>query len=413
MLNDMLTMPETECFIYFFSLSEKRGETMEITPQIKEDFLTFNESDTISSMIGELKKTQQRTGLVFRKDKLLGVVEKKKLLRSRLDAAKTKIGNYIHRTSTVNEHADVIETAYLMFQSDVDFLPVERNKKIFGVLSSLDLVKLAADLPEAKSFKVSDMKIIKPAKLDREDPLSMALERMYLDRIDQVPVFEKGKLYGIISFSDVFRKYMNWAPKREYSHKLTKEVGKTRGAEADRPSWANLPIQSFSTNENLVTVSNKTTLREVVSLMSKNSLSSLIVMEKGKVEGLLTVKNILRKIGSLKIPQNFNIKFVGLNSLQLEPYQKYNLKKIASNESFKLQRQIHNDFSLVLHLKEYEKEGTRQKYAVNLRVEFPGQIVAVSQDDWDPETAMRKTFDNAKNKLKKKFSGDISGKKYY
>ena len=386
---------------------------MEITAQIKENFLTFNESDTISSMIGELKKSQQKSGLVFRKDKFLGVIERKKLLKSRLDTSRTKIGNYIHRTSSVNEHADVIETAYLMFQSDVDFLPVERNKKIFGILSSLDLVKLAADLPETKSFKVSDFKIIKPQKLDKEDSLAMALERMYLDRIDEVPVFEQGKLYGIVSFRDVFRKYLNWSPKREFSQKLSKETGRTRGAEANRPSLPNLPVKDFSTNDNLITTNKKASLLEAASLMSKNNLSSLIVMEGDKVQGLLTIKNILRKIGSLKIPKNFNIKFVGLNNLQLEAYQKYNIKKIASNESFKLQRQIHNDFSLVIHLKAYDKDGTRQKYAVNLRVEFPGQIVAVSQDDWDLETALRKTFDNAKNKFKKSFRGNSSRKNHH
>lgn len=386
---------------------------MEITPQIEENFLIFNDTDTLSSMIGELKKSGQKSGLVFRKDKFLGVIEKKKLLKSRLDATKTKIGNYIHRTSITNEHADVIETAYLMFQSDVDFLPVERNKKIVGVLSSLNLLTLAAGLPETKSFRVGDIKILKPEKLDKDDPLAMALERMYLDRIDQVPIFEKGKLYGVVSFRDVFKKYLSWAPKREYSQKLSKEIGKTRGAKADRPSWSNLPIQSFSTNQNLITVKKKNSLKNAVSLMSKNNLSSLIVMDGDKMEGLLTAKNILRKIGSLKIPKNFNIKFVGLNKLQLEAYQKLNLKKIASNESFKLQRQIHNDFSLVLHVKEYDKEGSRQKYAVNLRIEFPGQIIAVSQDDWDPETALRKTFNNAKNKLKKSFRGDSSWKRYY
>lgn len=384
---------------------------MEITSQIKENFLTFSDSDTISTMIGELKSAEQKSSLVFRKDKFLGVIEKRKLLKSRLDSTKTKIGNYIHRTPVINEHADVIETAYMMFQSDVDFIPIERNKKIVGVLSSLDLLKLAADLPETKSFKVKDLKTAKPENLDKDKPLAMALEKMYTDRVDQVPVFENGRLYGVVSFSDIFNKYLSWAPKREYSRKLSKEVGKTKGAEADRPSLPNLPVKSFSTNQNLVTINKNTTLREAVSLLSKNNLSSLIVMEGDKVDGLLTTKNILRKIGSLKIPKNFNIKFVGLNNLQLEAYQKYNLKKISSNESFKLQREIHNEFSLVIHIKEYQKDGSRQKYAVNLRVEFPGKVVAVSQDDWDPETALRKTFDNAKNKLKKKFKGDSSRKK--
>jgi len=43
-------------------------------------------------------------------------------------------------------------------------------------------------------------------------------------------------------------------------------------------------------------------------------------------------------------------------------------------------------------------------------VEFPGQIITSTQDDWDVITAVRKTFDNAKNVVKKKFKEDISNK---
>mgnify|MGYP005639809223 FL=1 len=54
-------------------------------------------------------------------------------------------------------------------------------------------------------------------------------------------------------------------------------------------------------------------------------------------------------------------------------------------------------------IKEYEKDGRKQKYAINLHVEFPGKMFSVSQEDWDWRTAVRKTFNNAKNKAHKMF----------
>lgn len=381
---------------------------MEITPIVKTDFLVFAHDSMLSEMIGKLRQSESRSGLVFRNDKYLGVIERKKLLRARIDASNTKLAKYIHRTPILSEHADVIETAYLMHQSDADFLPVESRKEIIGVVDSLNVAMLGASLPECKACKISDLRIIKPPKLNKDDSLATALDIMYMKRIDQVPVFDGRNLYGIISYRDILQKYFNWSPKREFSTKMSKSVGRTtRGAEADKPSLANLPVSSFSTNDNIVSVGSNARLLDTLALMTKHNVSDAIVMDGENVKGILTLKSILRMIGSLKIPQNFNIKFIGLQDLKLKSYEKYNVTKIVSNQAFKLQRALHNQFSLVMHLKEYQKDGNRQKYAINLRVEFPGRIVTVSEDDWDIETAVRKTLDNAKNKLKKNFKGNV------
>lgn len=386
---------------------------MEITPVIKSEFLSFDAEQVLSQMIGQLRKYEERHGLVFKKDKYLGVVERKRLLRSRFDASTAKIGGYIHRTPILNEHADIIEAAYTLYLSDADFLPVESNKKIVGVLAALDLAALAAELPETKSFKVSDVKLVKAERLDKDDPISAAIDIMYKARIDQVPVFEKGKLYGIVSFRDVLKRYLAWTPNKEVSAKFSKDLGGSKGGEGEKANLALLPVSSFSTNENLVSINREARLRDALSLMKKQNVSSAMAMDGNAVAGLLTLKNILRLVGSLQIPQNFNVRFVGLNDVGLDPYQKNNIKKITSNEAFKLQRQIQNEFSLVIHIKDYTKSQRERKYSVTLRLEFPGQLLTATQYDWRVETALRKTFDNAKNAAKKKFRGDSSRRKSY
>jgi len=385
---------------------------MEIKPLVKEDYIVLDESTTFSKMIGKLKAFEKRTGLVFRKDKYLGLIQKKKLLKARIDVSKTKIRSYVQKTPIVNENADIIETAYLMFQSNLDYIPVEKDKQIIGVLNALDLVKLAITLPETKGIKVKDIKLLKPSKINKTDPVATAMRVMYKDRVDQVPLYDKGKIYGVISFRDVLRKYLNWSPKRDISAKFN-AMASTRIAEAEMPQLAKLPAGSFSTNDNLLTINLDEGLKKAITIMSNNNVYDLLVMDAGEFVGMLTVKNILRRIGSLKIPQNYNIKFVGLGKTKLKPYQKYNIKKIASNETFKLQRQIKNELDLTLHVKCHEKDGDRQKYSVHLRIEFPGQMISSSQEDWDIETALRKTFNNAKNSVKKKFRGDSSWGKYY
>ena len=387
---------------------------MEITPAIKSEFLSFDSEQAVSEMIGQLRKYEERHSLIFKKDKYLGVIEKKGLLRFRLDVSKAKISNFIHRTPLVNEHADVIETAYALFKADSDFVPVESNKKIVGVLAALDLAKLAIALPETRSFSVMDVKLVKGEKLEKDDPISKAEELMYKARVDQVPVFEGKKLYGIVSFRDILQKFLASAPNREFSTKFSKMGGGSKSAEGERPSLSMLPIKSFSTNDNMVTVSKKASLSEAVTLMVKDNVSSAMVMDGEKFEGLLTLKNILRLIGSMNIPENFNIRFVGLNDVGLLAHQKDAVQKIASNEAFKLQREIKDDnFSLVLHLKEYSKSDRERKYSVSLRVDAPSHSITVTDYDWRVETAIHKLFENAKSVLKKKLRGQKNRKKVF
>lgn len=386
---------------------------MEITPAIKSEFLSFDSEQVVSELIGQLRKYDERHGLIFKNDKYVGVIEKKGLLRSRLDVSKAKIQNYVHRTPLVNEHADVIETAYTLFKADSDFVPVESNKKIVGVLTALDLVKLAADLPETKSYTVADVKLVKGEKLDKEDPVGKAADLMHEARVDQVPVFDGKKLYGVVSFRDFLQKYLAWIPVRETSTKFDNMRGGSRGSESDKPNLAMLPIKDFSTNQNVLTTSSLVKLSDIVNAMVKENVSSAIVMDGDKFTGLLTVKNILRLVSSLEIPENFNIRFIGLNDVGLLAHQKAAVQKIASNEAFKLQRAIQDDFSMVVHIKDHTKSGRERKYSISLHVDAPGRTFTVNEFDWRIEDALHKTFDNAKNVLKRKLKGQKSRKKVF
>ena len=374
---------------------------MEITPLVRHTFLKVGTDEKISEMIGKLKYSGDKSALVFKDNKYLGTIAKKKLLKSRLDAAEAKVKTYLARAPLLNEYADVVETAYLMFESGMDCLPVEQNKSVIGVLRALDVVQLGVNLAETKGWKVEDIKLAKPRILSKDEAIATAIDLMHDEHIDHVPVFDKGKLYGIISYLDILEKYLNWVPRRDISTRFDK----SRGAEPEVKHLASLPVEDFCTSTNLVVTSRSASLQEAVRLMVKSNVSCLPVMEDSKIQGLLTMKNLLRALASLKIPQKFNIRFVGLQSLGLDEYEKYAVQKIAANESFKLQRSIPSEFQLVLLFKAYNKFGTRRKYSVNLKVEYPGKLLTSSQDDWDVVTALRKTFNSAKNEAGSKFRG--------
>lgn len=442
---------------------------MSIQPLVKQDFVVVDEDATIAEMIGKLKQYEKHVALVFRKKKYLGLVEKKPLLRARLDPSETKVRNYVQRTPLLLESAEAIESASVMYRSNLDVLPVERNKQIVGILDGVDLAGQALQSPQLKKALVAEVKLAKPAKIDNDEPVAVALDLLYKERLDHLPIYHQGKLFGILSYKDILRKYLSWTPRRDFSARFNKAV-MSKGGEADLPALAQLPVSAVSTNENLITTKKGSLLLEAVELMRRNKVHDVVVTAGDEVLGVLTIKNVLRWISSQQVSPSFNLQFVGLSALNLDEIQKANLQKITSTEALKLQRKIKNEFTLVVHLKEYaqaaeERKGKEKrvqgqtqkeqrsggkggrrnrkrsewegkgsftargdtitggaaigeksaqgttlphtekqhKFSVHLRVEYPGQILTVAQDDWDLETALHKTFDNAQNALEKKF----------
>ena len=112
---------------------------MDIAPIIRTDFLRIDKKGSLSEMIGKLKQSNKRFGLVFDGKKYAGIVERKSLLKARLNAQETKIAKYLTKAPLLNEHANIIETAYLMYNSNLDFVPVERQGEIIGVIEAKDL----------------------------------------------------------------------------------------------------------------------------------------------------------------------------------------------------------------------------------------------------------------------------------
>ena len=382
---------------------------MPISSIMQSKFLSVDEETVISQVIGKIKEANNDAVLIFDKDKYLGVLDHKRLLRSDYDPTTSKVRHFLKRTPLFRGEQEIIETAYIMFQSDVECVPIEIDNKISGVLTSLDLINEASKLEETKRFKLKDFKLLELLKLQKNEPIGKALDLMIDNHIDHLLVFdEKNILYGIISFNDILKKYLGWSHEKLSSAKQTKMRGGTRSAKSDKVSWSSVPIESFSTNDNLVIINNKANLRKAVELMKNKNIHSLVVMDGKKVKGILTVKNILKAIGSLNFPENQNIFFIGLHDLNLHPHEEGDIKNMASKESEKIRRLLKHDFTMRVHFKEYEKGGKQQKYSLHLHLDSTGKSLNVSEFDWNLETALHKLFDNANNLLKKDLKRDTS-----
>ena len=109
--------------------------------------------------------------------------------------------------------------------------------------------------------------ILDPVTITSNKTISEALQIMSRFRISGVPVVDKGKLKGILTNRDI-----------RFETNL------------------NLLVSDRMTSKNLITVKQGTTLSEAKKVLQKHRIEKLLVVdENGSLNGLITVKDILKK----------------------------------------------------------------------------------------------------------------------
>lgn len=106
------------------------------------------------------------------------------------------------------------------------------------------------------------------------------------------------------------------------------------------------------------------------------------------------------------------IQIIGIKDLDEMEIESVN--RIANRYYGKIQRQIKNTASLVVHIKSYEKEGKQRKYAIHVKVIAPaGIFTSTKAVDWNLEKALHKSFEEVEKRIQHSLHTDNQHKKTY
>jgi IMP dehydrogenase len=109
--------------------------------------------------------------------------------------------------------------------------------------------------------------ILKPETLGPKNKLADAVEMMQLYHISGIPIVDAGKLVGILTNRDI-----------RFAMDLT------------------LPVSEYMTKNNLITAPVGTSLKQAESILQKNKIEKLLIVDsQNKLIGLITVKDIQKK----------------------------------------------------------------------------------------------------------------------
>jgi len=167
------------------------------------------------------------------------------------------------------------EVVRRMIDSNADAALVFDGDKVVGIITERDIVrKLPSQL--FKQRRVFDIMNKNPKTLSPESTISDAIKSMATHEIRHLVITRGNRVMGILSIRDILR----------YTLKQL---------EAGRNIDQSYPITSLMSH-NPVTIDPSASVTDAIDLMRRNNVSSLPVVEKGVLMGIITEKDLIREI---------------------------------------------------------------------------------------------------------------------
>jgi len=273
---------------------------------MRTDFVSVDLNDTVSVLLGKLIKQKQTFAVVFEGKKYRGLVEKGWLLTSKIDSDSMKLSNITKHASKrktpffvpqLEEETELADICKLLVTSDVRALPVIAKEKVVGVVTAKDVVKELQ--PNFKGIPVLELAKTKLVTLKENDELGKMIKLFSTTGVERAPVVNAaGKLVGIASINDFMTKYQIF-PSCSQGQRMS--AGAKRGNMAssgfehgEKQNLMKLPVANIIVKDPMVCVEDRNcTVAEVITQMTEHDVTSIIITEKDKPIGIITVKDIL------------------------------------------------------------------------------------------------------------------------
>lgn len=209
--------------------------------------------------------------IVEKYDTAVGIITERDLLSKILSVEKDPRKEKVESTMsyplvTIGPAEKIKEAAQTMIHKK-NRLAVFEYGKLMGIITASDLIKSLPEVPETE-VQVDDFMTKQIETADEETPITRAVKLMGEKRIGSVIVTAKGEPSGIFTERDLLTSIMH------EGKPLTLEIGKV----ASSP---------------LITTPSGTSVHKAAHLMASKHIRRLLVAKAGKLEGIVTARDLV------------------------------------------------------------------------------------------------------------------------
>jgi CBS domain-containing protein len=330
----------------------------------------FPSSEPVAKVIGFLSESTLREALVDDGDATC-VVSVRDLLN--ITNLGTKISTVMHQVPRLVASNTVSDAATLMHELRTRSMPVYKERKLLGQITSPAIV--AKLLDSETPGRISSIMTPNPISLDVSDRVSKARETMMKKKVDQLPVTKKGGLHGIVTADEIV---FNLMPKTDRNLK-----GETNGGRFDE-ALGIFADTDVTTNE----ITDK--LRDVHQNMSKRESNYALIMNTGEIQGIVTYRDFMRVLTRKVTEDSIPMYMVGLPE---DPFEAGTAREKFLRAVELLRRSVPDISEARAVIKMGETKSPKKKYEVKVFLVHPRDHYSYSVFSYELADAFDKVND--------------------
>lgn len=262
---------------------------------------TVSPTESVSKLIGSLKNSKGYEAFVEETDRT-SIATFRELLDAD-DVVTTKVSKVMLAVPRLNDGDSVLYAAKLMFDNKLRALPVFKEGKLTGKITSAAILKKMLVLKMVSGTAVRIM-TADPICLQDSDDVSKARSLMMRRRIDQIPILKNSKLGSVITSDAVVFSYLTKDPQR--GSKAMSEEG-----QFGNPASSIAPVET--------TVNDlKDPLSKIAQNILESSTNYSVILNNGTVTGIVTFRDFLKLLPIEERAAGIPASIVGLPENPLE-----------------------------------------------------------------------------------------------
>ncbi|MDD1769512.1 MAG: CBS domain-containing protein [Methanomassiliicoccales archaeon] len=289
-----------------------------------------------------------------KRKKLVGVLSFGRIIRRKNLVTAMKVKSVMDLPPPITMTSPVTTVAEEFLSTGYRQMPVMRNKNIVGLVSRNSLASLVPKVKEMRSMKVQDIMTTNLQTVKESDSVKVALEVMRNLDVRTLPVTDKdGKLTGIVGIKEIVN-YSWFATSRR----------ETQGETVGNKDPVEVKIGSLQIDA-VKTIEPNQLLSEAVAIMVKSDISTLPVVEKDKLVGVITTYDIIQLLASYGKRD-----FVYTQITGLEAEDRYSLDVMEKEIQSGLAKvaKVTKPMLFTMHVAKYHSNGNTAKYSLNARL---------------------------------------------
>lgn len=307
---------------------------------------------TVSEILGTMRKKDIHELPVVEKNKLVGLVSYNNLIRRRKLALTSQVQNVMVSSPTISQDDSLVRVSDVLLTNGFRAVPVTKGKNIVGIVSRSDIIKATKRIKNIAGIPIVRIMTAEPACVSENEGIIKAKDIIRNMGIRTLPVTDKkGKITGTLGLKDIARFFE------------ANRYRSSRGEVSGENIPVNIEVKSLM-NTPPVTVDSKANVSDVVDLMTKHRISSVIVEEKQKPAGIVTQADILGLLAGLKERKGTYVQITGLE----EDPSVYNAMYEIIEKYLKKINKMLTPQMLMLHVTTYHPKGKTAKYSISAKL---------------------------------------------